>query len=236
MKREFLKGLDLGDGAKLPDNIVDAIMAEHGKTKNNLEGQITTLTNDRDGWKTRAEAAEAIVEKLPKDVDPATIGTVLKKAQDDLADVQFSMALDKALADVKFSSKAARASIEADIRKQGLTVKDGIILGLNDYLAEVREKDASAFAADEPGTDPGAEGKEKDAGKGKSSGKAADQGGPGKDQNAQTGAAGGARFTTKLGSNEGPKTKADIMAIKDRKTRRAMIAEHLDLFQTRKEN
>ncbi len=45
----------------------------------------------------------------------------------------------------------------------------------------------------------------------------------------------GARFTTKLGSNEGPKTKEDIMAIKDRKTRRAMIAEHMDLFQTGKE-
>ena len=45
----------------------------------------------------------------------------------------------------------------------------------------------------------------------------------------------GARFTTKLGSNEGPKTKEDIMAIKDRKARRAAIAEHLDLFESRKE-
>ncbi len=45
----------------------------------------------------------------------------------------------------------------------------------------------------------------------------------------------GARFTTKLGSNEGPKTKEDIMAIKDRKARRAAIAEHMDLFEPRKE-
>lgn len=235
MKREFLKGLDLGNGEKLPDNIVEAIMAEHGKQKQSLESQITTLTTDRDTWKTRAETAEAIVEKLPKDVDPATIGTVLKKAQDDLADAQFGMALDKALADVRFSSKAAKASIEADIRKQGLKIKDGTILGLNDYLAKVKEQDASAFAADEPTADPGSEGKEKDADKGKSSGKDADQVSSGKEQSAQTGAAGGARFTTKLGSNEGPKTKEDIMAIKDRKTRRAMIAEHMDLFEPRKE-
>lgn len=222
MKREFLEGLKV-NGEPLPKDVVEAIMAEHGKTKNNLEGQVTTLTTDRDAWKTRAETAEAIVGKLPKDVDPSTIGTALKKAQDDLADAQFGMALDKALADVKFSSKAAKASIEADIRKQGLKIKDGTILGLNDYLAKVKEQDASAFAADEPTADPDAEGKEKDAGKGKSSGK---------EQNAQTGAAGGARFTTKLGSDEVPKTKEGIMAIKDRKTRRAMIAEHMDLFRS----
>ncbi len=31
MKREFLEGLDLGEGAKLSKEAVDAIMAEHGK-------------------------------------------------------------------------------------------------------------------------------------------------------------------------------------------------------------
>lgn len=145
MKREFLEGLDLGNGAKLPKEAVEAIIAEHGKTVNPLKGQITTLTTDRDTWKTRAETAEAIVEKLPKDVDPSTIGTVLKKAQDDLADAQFGIALDKALAGVKFSSKAAKASIEADIRKQGLKVKDGKILGLKDFVEALRGKDPAAF-------------------------------------------------------------------------------------------
>ena len=45
MKREFLKELDLGEGAKLPDNAVEAIMAEHGKTKQQLEQTISTLQN-----------------------------------------------------------------------------------------------------------------------------------------------------------------------------------------------
>ena len=30
MKREFLEGLDLGEGAKLPKSAIDAIMAENG--------------------------------------------------------------------------------------------------------------------------------------------------------------------------------------------------------------
>ncbi len=46
---------------------------------------------------------------------------------------------------------------------------------------------------------------------------------------------GGARFTTKMGSDEEPKTKKDIMAITDRQTRRAMIAAHPELFNIGKE-
>lgn len=237
MKREFLEGLKV-NGEPLPKDVVEAIMAEHGKTKTGLEGQVTTLTTDRDTWKTRAETAEAIVEKLPKDVDPATISTVLKKAQDDLADAQFGIALDKALAGVKFSSKAAKASIEADIRKQGLKIKDGTILGLNDYLAKVKEQDASAFAEDKPAdadADADADGKGKGTGKDTGKGKGTGEAKGGTAQNAQTGAAGGARFTTKLGTDEGPKTKEEIMAIKDRPTRRAMMAEHPELFNIGKE-
>lgn len=70
MKREFLEGLDLGNGAKLPKEAVEAIMAEHGKAKQALEGQIGTLTRERDEWKGRAENAESVVNRLPEGFDP----------------------------------------------------------------------------------------------------------------------------------------------------------------------
>ena len=70
MKREFLEGLDLGGGARLPKQAVEAIMAEHGKAKQTLEGQIGTLTRERDDWKNRAETAESVVQKLPEGFDP----------------------------------------------------------------------------------------------------------------------------------------------------------------------
>ena len=47
---------------------------------------------------------------------------------------------------------------------------------------------------------------------------------------------GGARFTAEMRSGEGPKTKEDIMAVADRKTRRAMIAQNINLFNIGKEN
>ncbi len=48
MKRDFLKNLDLGEGARLPDAAIDAIMAEHGKTVNPLQETITGLTGEKD--------------------------------------------------------------------------------------------------------------------------------------------------------------------------------------------
>ncbi len=70
MKREFLESLDLGGGAKLPREAVEAIMAEHGKAKQALEGQIGTLARERDEWKGRAENAESITSRLPEGFDP----------------------------------------------------------------------------------------------------------------------------------------------------------------------
>lgn len=58
MNRDFLKGLDLGEGAKLPDAAVEAIMAEHGKAVTPLRDAVDTLTRERDTWKTQAEGAQ----------------------------------------------------------------------------------------------------------------------------------------------------------------------------------
>lgn len=61
MKRDFLKNLDLGDGAKLPDAAIDAIMAEHGKTVNPLQETINTLTGERDGLQTQLADAQNLL-------------------------------------------------------------------------------------------------------------------------------------------------------------------------------
>lgn len=58
MKRDFLKNLDLGEGARLPDAAIDAIMAEHGKTVNPLQETITGLTGERDSLQTQLTEAQ----------------------------------------------------------------------------------------------------------------------------------------------------------------------------------
>ena len=55
MKRDFLKELDLGEGARLPDAAIEAIMTEHGKTTGSLQERLKALTQERDELKAQAE-------------------------------------------------------------------------------------------------------------------------------------------------------------------------------------
>ncbi len=212
MERDFLRNLDLsalGEGVQLPKSVIDAIMAENGNDINGLRAQITTLTGERDDWKSRAETAEAIVQRIPKDQDPEKLLDALQAAQRQLEEAQndfasrtaardFDDALKKTLDGIKFTSEAARRDVENQVRAAGLTAKDGAILGLTDLLGQIREKDAAAFVDE----------------------KAAGQDGR------------KARFTGKEphDAGSGGMTVEQIAGIKDRAQRRAAIAENLELF------
>ena len=68
MKREFLEGLDLGEGVKLSKEAIDAIMAEHGKDIEGQKSTIPSLTTERDGLKTQLDAANTTIQSY-KDLD-----------------------------------------------------------------------------------------------------------------------------------------------------------------------
>lgn len=67
MERDFLKNLDLGEGARLPDAAIEAIMKEHGKGVNPLRDSVTALTAERDGLKKKLEEAEDWKGRYAKD-------------------------------------------------------------------------------------------------------------------------------------------------------------------------
>ncbi len=123
-------------------------IAEHNKAISKLEA-------DRDTWKEKAETAEEALKGF-EGIDPAQIQAQLaeykKKAEDaekdrdaKLYERDFADALKAELENVKFSSEAAKKAVMADIKEAELKLKDGKILGLNDLISQMKEKDASAF-------------------------------------------------------------------------------------------
>ena len=117
------------------------------------------LETDRDKWKGQAETAEETLKKFDG-VDLETMQAELadwkKKAEDAEKDYSakiyerdFSDALKTELESVKFSSEAAKRAIMAEIKESGLKLKNGKILGLNDLISQMKEKDASAFIDEE---------------------------------------------------------------------------------------
>ncbi len=153
MKTEDLKAQGL------TDEQISFVMAENGKDLKKLQKENENLTSDRDAWKEKAETAEETLKGF-EGIDP----TQVQKQIDDykekaeaaerdrdqkLYERDFADALKAELEGTKFSSKGAKRDAVSQIKEAGLKLKDGKILGLTDFLAQMKEKDASAFVDEE---------------------------------------------------------------------------------------
>ncbi|WP_303220404.1 phage scaffolding protein [Enterocloster bolteae] len=152
MKTEELKSQGL------TEEQISFVMAENGKDLKKLQKENDNLTSERDTWKEKAEAAETTLKGF-EGVDLETMQKELsdwkqkateaeKNAQAQLYERDFADALKTEFEGIKFSSDAAKRAIMAEVKKADLKLKDGKILGLNDLLSQMKEKDASAFVDD----------------------------------------------------------------------------------------
>lgn len=201
-------------GVEIPADKKDVFNKEFRKTYKS-EGEISKVTDkletDRDNWKQRAETAEETLKKF-EGVDLETMRTELatwktkaENAEKDYAakieQRDFEDALKEEISGYKFTSEAAKKAIMAEIREAGLKIKDGKILGLSDLLAQMKEKDASAFVDEKQ--------EQLEAGKAKPfTGPLNSNGGGAKKM-----------------------TREEIFGIKDRTERQKAIAENLSEFQ-----
>lgn len=149
MKREELKGLGLSDEQ------VDKVMGIHGTDVNDLKGQVSQLTTERDALKQRTADSDKQLNELKAahkdDKDFQAEIDKLKadnKAKDDAASKQLKetqlnyqteLALVKAGA---LNTKAASALIDKD--KLSLDEK-GNVTGLDEQLEALKSDDSSKF-------------------------------------------------------------------------------------------
>ena len=134
-------------------------VAENYITKAEHEKKLGKVETDRDTWKEKAEPAETTLkgfEGVDLDTMQKELSDWKKKAEDAEKDAQaklyerdFADALKTEFEGIKFSSEAAKRAIMTEVKDAGLKLKDGKILGLNDLIAQMKEKDASAFVDDE---------------------------------------------------------------------------------------
>ena len=119
-----------------------------------VEKKLSKLQNENKSLKERVETAEETLKKFDgKDIDSMQreIDEWKKKAEDAEKDYVAKEAerekqelLKEAFADIEFTSNAAKNSIMAQIA-DGVTVKNGKLIGFNDLLEDAKKNDASAF-------------------------------------------------------------------------------------------
>lgn len=115
-----------------------AALEEEKKT---LEAQIKTANETISGF----EGAD--IEGLNKQI--ADYKQKLKDTEEqykkDIEQRDFKEALTEAMKEVEFTSEYARKSVMAEIEAAGLKLIDGKIIGLNDLIDTIKEKDKAAF-------------------------------------------------------------------------------------------
>lgn len=120
----------------------DTYKSQYDTAKSTLEGfegkDFDAITKERDEWKTKAETAEKEWQ------------TKLANSEKDYAakieERDFNDALVKALSGEKFTSEFAKTGIISMIKEKGLKREGEKILGLDDYMNELRESQKDAFA------------------------------------------------------------------------------------------
>mgnify|MGYP003917189565 CR=1 FL=1 len=163
---EILKDL----GITVPEDKaaeLQKLVAENYKTVAEFDKKVGRLETERDGLQSQLDTAAETLKKfegIDADQIKAELAAATKKAEDaeqslkdQLEERDYNDALKACMAEVKFSSNAARDAILAKIRQQGLKRDGDKLLGFEDAIKAAREADPEAFAKEEdPNTLPAA--------------------------------------------------------------------------------
>ncbi|MBO5426770.1 MAG: phage scaffolding protein [Lachnospiraceae bacterium] len=131
------------------------LVAENYKTINEHNKRVEALEKERDDAQQMYETAKTTISEFEK-MDVEGVKKELEDYKEKVAAMEadhkkaleerdFNDALSKDIAKIKFSSEAAKTSVIAEVKAAGLKAVDGKIMGLNDFIASYKEKDASAF-------------------------------------------------------------------------------------------
>lgn len=147
MKREFLEGLELDK------ELIDTIMAEHGKS-------IQGIREERDTLKAQLEDANNEIQSY-KDMDIDSIKESasnwetkyndLVKAQEEAKKESIREERTNAFFnEVKFASESAKAGVIAEFNKKDFKYDEesNKFLGASEWLNDLKEKDTGAFLSE----------------------------------------------------------------------------------------
>ena len=176
---DILKGL----GIEIPEDKKEAFdkeLVENYKTineANQLKEKLSAAEQDRDTYKNKYDEdiaqRDADLESLKTQLTEAgqskeklaTLQANFDEAQQkyetdkaawekQLADQQYSFLVNEATRELKFSSNAAKKVFNDELIANPLQVKDGALLGFNDYVNVYRESNPDSFLTEDDGTTP----------------------------------------------------------------------------------
>lgn len=153
MKKEDL--IKMGISAE----IAEKIAAEHESELSKMKDAAEKSGLEIDGLKAQLADANAKI----KEFDGLDIDAVKKSAQEweekyktetaalqkQLSDKDYEFATREFLAGQKFSSELAKSAVMAQMKEKAFKLEDGKLIGADEFIKEIQEKNPKAFESDE---------------------------------------------------------------------------------------
>lgn len=143
MKREDVSKIIPG----ITSDQLDSIMNLHGADITAKVNEITTLKAEKTTLTEQLSTANSKLEGY----DPewkAKAEQAKTDAAAQIAALEKGYALERKASSLKFSSESARKAFLTDAKSQNFAMKDGEILGFDDYVKAFKESDPSAILPD----------------------------------------------------------------------------------------
>ena len=143
MKREFLQGLQV-EGAPLPKEIIDAIMAENGRDIENIKGHYSDYEELKERLSQAEEAAQAAEAAKAYE---ERYNQAVETHRREMSDLIFSHNLEKAiLAQKGRNAKAITALLDVETLKSSENQQTD----LEEALRDLKQEHAYLFQSDNP--------------------------------------------------------------------------------------
>lgn len=138
-------------------NKLEKAESERDTYKDKYDEDIKKRDSDIKDLQKKLKDAGTDTEKLSKlETELDTLQGTYKTAKADyekkLADQAYDFAIKEKVAGLKFTSNSAKKAFLADITADRLKMKDGDLIGFDDYVSKYKEQDAGAFVTEQ--TDP----------------------------------------------------------------------------------
>jgi len=133
---------------------VDKKSEQHQTELSGLTEKLNTVTRQLETANAEIGAFKGMdIEGIKKAADEykTKFEEAEKAAATKITELEFDKALDAKLGEIKFTSEYAKQGVRAEIKEQGLTIKDGAIMGLQDMITAIQTAKPDAFAPDKPG-------------------------------------------------------------------------------------
>lgn len=134
---------------------VTAAVAKEYKTINEYDKRVQKLEEERNTYKSQLDTANETLKKFDG-MDPDAISRQKGEYEKKIKEIQeeyqkkeetknYEEIVDKSLGEMKFTSEYAKKAVKDEIMAAGLKVVDGKLMGLNDLVGAIKEKDSSVF-------------------------------------------------------------------------------------------